>query len=59
MEKISIFSSSIEEGKRNLEQFFDQKDKKFSEDRILRLHKKWQKVEEALWVRIGERIAKT
>ena len=28
MEKISIFSSSIEEGKRNLEQFFDQKDKK-------------------------------
>ena len=35
MEKISIFSSSVEDGKRNLEQFFDQKDKKFGEDGIM------------------------
>ena len=46
MEKISIFSSSIEDSKRNLEQFFDQKDKKFGEDGIMKLLEKWQKVVE-------------
>ena len=51
--------NSLEDCKSHLEQFFDHKDKKFQKDRILKLHKKWQKVEEALWVRIGERIAKT
>ena len=38
--------NSREDCKRHLEQFFAQKDKKFSEDGIMKLHEKWQKVVE-------------
>ena len=38
--------SSLEECKRNLEQFFAQKDKKFWEDGVTKLPEKWQKVEQ-------------
>ena len=38
--------SSLEDCKRHLEQFFAQKDKKFWEDRIMKLPEKWQKVVE-------------
>ena len=34
----------LEDCKRHLEQFFAQKDKKFWEDRIMKLPEKWQKV---------------
>ena len=38
--------NSLEDCKRHLEQFFAQKDKKFWEDGIMKLHEKWQKVVE-------------
>ena len=38
--------NSLEDCKRHLEQFFAQKDKKFGEDRIMKLPEKWQKVVE-------------
>ena len=38
--------SSLEDCKRHLEQFFDQKDKKFWEDGIMKFPEKWQKVVE-------------
>ena len=38
--------NSLEDCKRHLEQFFAQKDKKFWEDRIMKLPEKWQKVME-------------
>ena len=38
--------NSLENCKRYLEQFFAQKDKKFSEDGIMKLSEKWQKVVE-------------
>ena len=36
----------MEDCKRHLEEFFAQKDKKFWEDRIMKLPEKWQKVVE-------------
>ena len=36
--------SYLEDCKRHLEKFFAQKDKKFWEDRIMRLPEKWQRV---------------
>ena len=38
--------NSLENCKRHLEQFFAQKDKKFSQDGIMKLPEKWQKVVE-------------
>ena len=38
--------SSLEDCKRHLEKFFAQKDKKFWEDRIMKLPEKWQKIVE-------------
>ena len=38
--------NSLEDCKRHLEQFFAQKDKKFWEVGIMKLHEKWQKVVE-------------
>ena len=43
--KGKIFNS-LEDFKRQLEQFFAQKDKKFWEDGIMKLPEKWQKVVE-------------
>ena len=38
--------NSLEDCKRHLEQFFAQKDTKFSEDEIMKLSEKWQKIVE-------------
>ena len=42
---MEIFNS-LEDGKRYLEQFFAQKDKKLREDGIMKLPERWQKVVE-------------
>ena len=46
--KVSLWKNfnSLEDSKRQLQQFFAQRDKKFWEDEIMKLPEKWQKVVE-------------